>query len=55
MDWIDLAQDMDKCRAAVNTIKKLRVAQMRGISWLAEELLTSQGLCCIELVNLLVS
>jgi hypothetical protein len=25
VDWIDLAQDRDKCRAVVNTIMKLRV------------------------------
>jgi hypothetical protein len=25
MDWIDLAQDRDKWRAVVNTIKNLRV------------------------------
>jgi hypothetical protein len=25
MDWIDLAQDMDQCRALVNTVMNLRV------------------------------
>jgi hypothetical protein len=25
MDWIDLAQDTDQCRALVNTVMKLRV------------------------------
>jgi hypothetical protein len=25
MDWIDLAQDRDQCRAVVNTVKNLRV------------------------------
>jgi hypothetical protein len=25
MDWIDMAQDMDKCGALVNTVMNLRV------------------------------
>jgi hypothetical protein len=25
MDWIDLAQDMDQCRALVNTVMNFRV------------------------------
>jgi hypothetical protein len=25
IDWIDLAQDRDRCRALVNTVMKLRV------------------------------
>jgi len=51
MDWIDLAQNREWWRAVVNAVMKLRVAKkMRGISWLAEELLASQeGLCFMEL------
>ena len=32
MDWIDVAQDMDRLRVLVNAVMNLRVAQMRGIS-----------------------
>ena len=31
-DWMDLAQDSDRCRALVNTVKNLRDPKMRGIS-----------------------
>jgi hypothetical protein len=45
MDWIDLAQDMDRWRALLNT--------MRGISRVDEDLLTSQeGHCYMELVSI---
>jgi hypothetical protein len=30
MDWIDLTQDRDQCRALVNTVMKLRVPQNAG-------------------------
>jgi hypothetical protein len=32
MDWIELAQDMDRWRALVSTVRNLRVPKMRGIS-----------------------
>jgi len=31
-DWMDLAQDMDKWRALVNTVMNLGVPKMRGSS-----------------------
>jgi len=37
---VDVAQDRHKWRVLVNTVMNLRLPQMRGISWLAEELLT---------------
>ena len=32
MDWIELAQDRERCRARVNAIMNLRFHKMRGIS-----------------------
>jgi hypothetical protein len=50
MDWIDLAHDRDRWRAVVNVVMNLGVHKMRGVSWLAEDLLASeQGLCSLEL------
>ena len=47
VDWIDLAHDRDKWRAVVNTVMN-GFRKIRGISWLAEELLAFQvGLCCM--------
>jgi hypothetical protein len=31
-DWMDLAQDMDRWRALVSTVRNLRVPKMGGIS-----------------------
>ena len=31
-DWMELAQDRERCRALVNTVRNLRVPKMRGIS-----------------------
>jgi hypothetical protein len=30
IDWIDLAQDRDRCRALVNSVLKLRVPKTAG-------------------------
>ena len=39
-DWMELAQDMDRWRALVSTVRNLRVPKMRGISWLTAELVS---------------
>ena len=36
-DWMEFAQDRDRWRELVVTVRNLRVPKMRGISWLAAE------------------
>ena len=46
MDWIYLAQDRDRWQALVNAVMNSRLHKMRGISWLAENLLPYQEIRC---------
>jgi len=51
--WIDLAQFRDRWQAVVKAVMILRFQKMRGISWLAEKLSTSQeGLCSTDVLVL---
>ena len=52
MDWIDLAQDMDRWRALVCVVMNLRVPYNAGNFFLSEDLLSSQeGLSSMELFS----
>ena len=53
-DWIELAQDRDKWCTLVIVVMKLVFHEM-GISWVAEDMLVSQGPCSLELVCKFVS
>jgi hypothetical protein len=44
MDWIDLAEDRDRCRAIVNAVMKLRGSIKCGK-------LLKKGFCSIELLS----
>ena len=46
MDWIELAQDRDRWRTLVNSLKIFRFHKMRGISSLAGNRLASQKEVC---------
>lgn len=48
---VDTAQNTDKRRAVVITVKNISLHKMQGISCLAQELLASQGLHSMELVT----
>jgi len=51
IDWINLNQEWESC-ALVNAVMNFRISKMQGMSWLAEELLSSQeGLCSLYLVG----
>jgi hypothetical protein len=53
MDWIDLAQDRDQCRALVNMVMKLKFHKMFGICWVSAQLAASrEGLSSMESVSL---
>jgi hypothetical protein len=55
MDWIDLAQERDRWWGSYDAVMNFEFHKMRGISWLAADLLASQGLCSVVLISWLVS
>jgi len=48
VDWIYLVFDVDRRLALMNAVTYLRVLKVRGIRWLAEELLVAQEKLCSE-------
>lgn len=46
VDWIYLVFDGDRRLALMNAVTYLRVLKLRGIRWLAEELLVAQEKLC---------
>jgi hypothetical protein len=42
MDWTDLIQDRDQCRALVNMVMNLRIHKMLESSWVAAQLADSE-------------
>jgi len=47
VNWIDLAQDKDKCRAFLNAKMRLRVPQ-NAVHFLTKKRLGLEGLCSME-------
>jgi hypothetical protein len=43
INWIHLAQDKNKRKAVVNIVINIQVHKIRGICWLAEELVGFQA------------
>ena len=54
MDWICIAENTNKCVAVVNTLMDYGLNKIKGILWLAEEVLAIQEEECaaMELVGL---
>ena len=49
MDWIGLAQDRDRCRPLVNSVKNLRVPlNSENFLLAAKQLAAQEGLCTVE-------
>ena len=47
LEWINLAQDLDKWQAVVSTVVNLQIHTVWGDCWTAKELLACEGLCCL--------
>jgi hypothetical protein len=50
MDWTEMAQDRDKCRALGYAVMNLQFPKM-GRIFLLENRLTSEGLCFLEKIS----
>jgi hypothetical protein len=55
MDWIDIAQGMERWRLLVNEVMNLWFYSVQWSSWPAEELLASQGLAVWSLTDFFIS